>query len=597
MTEVDSETRLSFSQKIWRPRSQVTDHYKQLARNCGLSPLFTPIIAYQQLDDEEKVERYFRPLLKHLTDPAQLLDMDLAVARLIQAIEGGEKLAVFGDFDVDGATSSALMVRYFRWLGIPIRVYIPDRLTEGYGPNPQAMKTLQEEGISLVVTVDCGITAFEALAEAKRLGLDVIVTDHHQGRESLPDAVALINPNRLDETFPHKELAGVGVAFYLVMALNRALRTTGFFTSRPEPDLRELLDLVAVGTIVDVASLTGVNRPLVSVGMRVARESKNLGLNALMETARIKGSLSAGQVGFQIGPRINAGGRLGKGPLGSELLHTEDPQRAEQIAAELEEANRERRALEDKMLRQAMAKIELMGLEPSKRTLVLAETGWHSGVIGIIASRLSDRFHRPTVIIALDEEGNGKGSARSIPGIDLLLAIEACGPLLVGFGGHKAAAGLSIEAAQVAAFAEAFEKAVVAENHPSLFRPAMTYDGRLQIPDVNLETVGRLERLQPFGRANPEPVFLIEQVRLMDARAIKESHVKCRLVDLHDNAIDTIAFRVLPGGLGEGLLQQGLWVDVVGSLSINRFRNRETVQLIIRDARPAKGHDLTVNGR
>ncbi|MBF0384032.1 MAG: single-stranded-DNA-specific exonuclease RecJ [Magnetococcales bacterium] len=583
-------SQLSFSGKVWRPRSEVTDFHRQLARDCGLSQLFTPIIAHRNLADPDAVERFFRPLLKHLTDPLKMLDMDIAVARLVKAIEGGEKIAVFGDFDVDGATSSALMVRYFRALNIPLRVYIPDRLTEGYGPNSQAMHTLVDEGITLVVTVDCGITAYEAFETAANIGLDVVVTDHHQGRQELPKALALVNPNRLDDPFPNKELAGVGVAFYLLMALNRELRKRDYFSQRQEPILRDLMDLVAVGTIVDVASLTGVNRPLVSVGLRVAHEKKNVGINALMEIARIKGDLSAGQVGFQIGPRINAGGRLGKGPLGSELLHTEDKERAEEIANQLEEANRERRSLEDKMLRTAIQRITDEGLAESGHSIVLAEKGWHQGVIGIIASRIADRFYLPTVIIALDEDGQGKGSGRSIAGVDLLAAIEKCGEYLTKFGGHKAAAGLSIEASQVEDFSRAFEKAVVDGNDPELFSPAMTYDGKLQIPDVNLETVGRLERLQPFGRGNPEPVFLIENVRLIDARVIKDSHVKCRLADVYDNVLDTISFRVLPGDLGDGLLTMGAWVDVVGSLSINRFRNRETVQLIVRDARLTQSH-------
>ena len=584
----DLNSVFSFSGKRWNLRAEVTDFYRQLTRDCGLSPIFTSIIAHRELLDEDAVEKFFRPRLKYLPDPSKLLDMDLAVARLIKAIEQGEKIAVFGDFDVDGATSSALLVRYFRALNIPIRVYIPDRLTEGYGPTPVAMQRLAAEGITLVVTVDCGITAFEAFVEAADLGLDVVVTDHHQGRKELPKALALVNPNRLDEPFPHKELAGVGVAFYLVMALNRALREQGFFASIVEPQIKDLLDLVAVGTIVDVAILTGVNRHLVSVGLQVAQARKNLGLNALMDIARITGGPSAGQVGFQIGPRINAGGRLGKGPLGAELLHTEDQERAEEIAAELEETNRERRALEDTMLREAMARSETEGLAESGRTLVLAEQGWHPGVIGIIASRISDRFHRPTVIIAMDEDGNGKGSGRSIPGVNLLAAIEACEDLLLGFGGHKAAAGLSIVDSQVEAFSKKFEQAIAEHNASDLFRPAMTYDGKLQIPDVSLETVGRLERLQPFGRGNPEPVFLIENVRLFDARALKGSHVKCRLADQYDNVMDTISFRVLPGDLGEGLLTVGIWVDVVGTLSINRFRNRETVQFIIRDARPTQ---------
>ncbi|MBF0342525.1 MAG: single-stranded-DNA-specific exonuclease RecJ, partial [Magnetococcales bacterium] len=483
----------------------------------------------------------------------------------------------------------------FSALGQPPRIYIPDRLKEGYGPNEGALRTLHGEGVRVVITVDCGITAYEPLSVAARLGLDVIVTDHHQARESLPEAVAVINPNRLDDGFPHKELAGVGVAFYLVMALNRALRARGWFQpSREEPEIRQLLDLVAIGTIADVASLTGMNRPLTSAGLRQLATVGKVGVLALMEVARLQGSLSAGQVGFQIGPRLNAGGRLGQGQLGAELLTTEDPQRAGEIAVLLEAFNQERQQLEKEIFQQSVAQIRAQSLDLARLGLVVAGQGWHPGVVGVVASRLVERYHRPVVVVAMDENGGGKGSGRSIPGVDLLAAVDACSPLLVAYGGHRAAAGMTLAPGKLPEFMDAFDQAVREANAPELFQPVLRVDGELSdLGEINMELAGRLERLQPFGRGNPEPVWVLKDVRVMDARVLNERHVKCQLVDRADGALDAIAFGVLPGPLGEGLLRHPLRLDVAGTLSINRYRNREQVQLILKDARPAGGVLLT----
>ena len=579
----------SFSAKIWRPRAEVTDHHRELTQNAGLDPIFAPILAHRGLEDGEAVERYLRPRLQQLADPAGIRDMAVAVKRLIQAIEQQESIAIFGDYDVDGATSSALLVRYFRALGIAVRVYIPNRLTEGYGPNSAAMQKLADEGVTLVITVDCGITAFEALQTAAESGLAVIVTDHHQGRESLPPAVAVLNPNRLDDPFPNKELAGVGVAFYLVMALNRALRERGHFSGpTTEPDLKPLLDLVAIGTIADVAQLTGANRPLVAAGLRQAATGSNLGLRQLMTSASIRSGPSAGQVGFQIGPRINAGGRLGKGELGPELLTTEDPERADAICQVLENSNKERQTLEQRILKEAMSRIENDGDMPSRLGVVAAATGWHPGVIGIVASRMCERLYRPVIVIALDDAGQGKGSGRSLPGINLLAAIEQAGTLLTTFGGHKAAAGLSLAAANLEPFARAFDQAIRAQNDLALFQPTLRVDGPLAINRITKELTGRLQRLQPFGRGNPEPVFVLENVRLAETRVLKGRHIKGFLVTTDNAALEAIAFRALPGPLGEGLMGNGKRLDVAGTLSINRFRDRETVQFTIQDARPAQ---------
>ena len=577
---------LSFSGKKWQPRCPIDASYQKLAQAFGLESLFAAILADRALSSKTAVESFLRPRLQYLADPLGLLDMEKAVERLIQAVTGGESIAVFGDYDVDGATSSALLLRYFRALGVAIQVYIPDRLTEGYGPNGPAMERLAEGGVKVVITVDCGVVAFSALETAKKVGLDVIVTDHHQGRERLPPAVATVNPNRMDESFPHKELAGVGVAFYLVMALNRGLRERQWFHSeRPEPNIKKLLDLVAVGTIADVVSLTGMNRILVTSGLQVAGASTNVGLQALKSRARITGTLRAGQVAFQLGPRINAGGRLDKGMLGVDLLTTESIAEAESIAEVLEVFNKERQDLEARILRAALAKVEEAGEIRDRFGLVIAEEGWHSGVIGIVASRVAEKLYRPTIIISLDDRGLGKGSGRSIPGVNLLAAIETSGSLLTKFGGHPAAAGLSLKAENLPAFSEAFNEAVRRQFTPGLFDPVVRTDGIVPMADLNRELVGRLERLQPFGQGNPEPVLVLKNVRVMDARVLKDRHLKCQLTDVHNNALSAISFGILPGPLGEGLLSSTGRVDVAGTLSMNRYKNRETIQMTVKDAR------------
>lgn len=585
-----SNDTLSFSGKKWRPRISITDHYRNLTQASGLEPLFAGILAHRGLKSPQEVEAFLRPRLHNLVDPLTMQDMKKAVERVANAIEQQESIAIFGDYDVDGATSSALMVRYFRSLGQEVRVYIPSREKEGYGPNSSAMLILAEEGIRVVITVDCGATANEALQTARDAGLDVIVTDHHQGREPSPPAFAMVNPNGLGETFPHKNLAGVGVAFYLLMALNRVLRDRGFFQhSVTEPDLKQLLDLVAVGTVADVASLTGLNRPLVSTGLRVASESRNLGIQALKKVARLGEGLSSGQVGFQLGPRINAGGRLGRETLGFTLLSTEDELLADDIAAELEGYNRERQKVESVILKAAQAQIESNELWKDAFGLVVADTGWHPGVIGIVASRIVEKFHRPTMVIALDEEGGGKGSGRSIPGVDLLKAVDASRDFLTHYGGHKAAAGLTLKKGAFLDFCHSFNQGIEEQFSEELFKPSLATDGVINLEDINRELVGRLERLQPFGMGNPEPVVVLNNVQVVGTRILKEHHVKCHLTDRSNNALEALAFRVLPGPLGEGILDARQPLDVAGTFSINRYKNRETVQLIIKDARLSMG--------
>src|SRR5579883_2440530 len=421
-----------------------------MAQRHGQPDAICRLLAAREVD-LEGVPDFLEPTLrKFLPDPSHLKDMDVAVARLVRAVQGGEKIVVFGDYDVDGATSSALLLRFFRSVGGNIGVYIPDRRKEGYGPNAPALLKLREEGAAVVVTVDCGVTAYEPLLAAKQAGLDMIVIDHHQAEIALPEGLAVIDPNRVDDDSPHKQLAAVGVAFLLAVGVNRALRSANWYgTSRPEPDLRQWLDLVALGTVCDVVPLTGVNRALVRQGLKILARRANPGLAALADIARIDEAPGAFHLGFLLGPRVNAGGRVGEADLGVRLLTTTDPAEARALAARLDIYNQERQAIEAAMLEEAVAKVEAM---PAGSIVFAAAEGWHPGVIGIIASRLKERYSRPSFVIAL-EGAIGKGSGRSVSGIDMGAAVIAAkqAGLITNGGGHAMAAGLTLASARISA--------------------------------------------------------------------------------------------------------------------------------------------------
>ena len=399
-----------------------------MAQRHGLPDAICRLLAAREVD-LEGVPDFLEPTLrKFLPDPSHLKDMDAAIARVVRAIREGEKIVVFGDYDVDGATSSALLARFFRAIGGNVAVYIPDRRKEGYGPNTPALLGIKEQGAPVVITVDCGITAFEPLAEARRVGLDLIVIDHHMAEIALPQAVAVVDPNRLDDNSPHKQMAAVGVAFLLAVGVNRALRAAGWYGgARSEPDLRQWLDLVALGTVCDVVPLTGVNRALVRQGLRVMADRSNIGLAALADVARLREPPGAYHLGFMLGPRVNAGGRVGQADLGARLLSSDDPQEVGALALRLDEFNAERRAIEREVLDQAITRIEgLYG--PDRKglpsALVVESEGWHVGVIGIVASRLVERYGRPAFVIGMDG-ALGKGSGRSVKGVDLGAAVIA----------------------------------------------------------------------------------------------------------------------------------------------------------------------------
>lgn len=490
-----------------------------------------------------------------LPDPAIFCDMEAAATRLADAIAAGEAIVVFGDYDVDGATSSAVLIRYLRMVGATVGHYIPDRLLEGYGPSADALVALKAAGADLVVTVDCGTQGFDALAAARAAGLDVIVVDHHQPSTALPLALALVNPNRLDESpeaAAHGHLAAVGVAFLLVVALNRQLRLRGAFARQPEPQLTGLLDIVALGTVADVVPLTGLNRAFVTQGLKVMRARRNPGLTALIDIAGLTKPPVARDLGFALGPRVNAGGRVGKSDLGVRLLTTDDPVEAQALAFELDRLNIERRSIEAEVTEAALA---LSNPESNAAIAIVAGDGWHPGVIGIVASRLKDRLHRPTIVIALQDDGIGKGSGRSLPGVDLGAAVLAAKDhgLLVAGGGHAMAAGLTVTADRIEALTAFLNDRLAGAVDRAAATRGLDCDAAVAPRGINLALVETLDVAGPYGQGWPAPRVASGPWTAVDCRIVGEHHVKLVLSGADGARCKAIAFRHADTALGAAL--------------------------------------------
>lgn len=577
----------SVSGRLWRERLDDWRAAAALAQSHGLPEIVARVLAARGVAAEE-VETFLKPTLRALLpDPSGLRDMDRAAARLAHAIEAGEMVAVFGDYDVDGATSAALLHRFFKAAGRPLRLYIPDRLSEGYGPNAPALRQLKAEGVSLVVTVDCGITAYAPLADAAEIGLDVIVVDHHVAEAELPRAVAVVNPNRLDESGGLRQLAAVGVAFLLAVAVNRELRRAGWWSAaRPEPELLGYLDLVALGTVCDVVPLTGLNRALVTQGLKVMAGRRSTGLAALADAARLAEPPGAYHCGFLLGPRVNAGGRVGDASLGVRLLTAEEPAEAAEIAGRLDRLNAERRALEQAMLEEAIGAVEATA-KPGATLAFVAREGWHPGVIGIVASRLKERYNRPALVAAI-ADGIAKGSGRSVRGIDLgnaVLAARQSG-LLINGGGHAMAAGFTARAEDLPAL-EAFLAERVARQTPpdGGLVPTLGIDGVLQPGAATVELAELLEQVGPFGAGNAEPRFVLPAVRLARAEPVGENHLRCILLGSDGGRLKGIAFRALGTPLGQALIaQRGAAIHLAGHLRAETWQGRAETQLLIEDA-------------
>jgi single-stranded-DNA-specific exonuclease len=579
--------------RAWRDRldERTTARAFAMVQRHETPELLARILAGRGVEVED-VQQFLDPTVRRLMpDPNVVTAMEQAAVRIADAVQRGEQVAIFGDYDVDGATAAALLARFLRCAGLEPLIHIPDRIFEGYGPNVEAIRALAERGARLLVTVDCGTTSLEPLAEARRLGLDVIVIDHHQADEQLPDAI-VVNPNRLDDLSQLGHLAAVGLVFMTVVAVNRVLRTRGFWAeARPEPDLLGLLDIVALGTVADVVPLTGLNRAFVAKGLIALRGRQNLGLTALMDAARLSGPPEPWHLGFLLGPRINAGGRIGRADLGVRLLMQDDPAEAARIAAELDRLNRERQTLEQAMLAEAEAEaMAALGLEEKGAVVVTAAANWHPGVVGLIAARLKERFNRPAFAIALEPGGIGTGSGRSIAGVDLGKAVRraVAEGLLIKGGGHAMAAGVTLRAERLAAFRAYLEQNLSEAVEAARAESSLLIDGAVSAGGANLELIATMAKAGPFGAGNPEPVLALPAHTLVYADKVGEAHVRARLKAGDGAIVDAIAFRAFNQPLGNALLaSRGQRIHAAGTLAVDRWTGSERVQFRLSDLAPA----------
>jgi single-stranded-DNA-specific exonuclease len=575
--------------RVWRDRldERATARAVAIAQRHNVPELLARILAGRGVEVDE-VEAFLDPTVRRLMpDPHTVTAMEQAAMRLADAMVRGEQVAIFGDYDVDGATASALLARFLRLGGAEPMVHIPDRIFEGYGPNVEAIRALAARGATLLVTVDCGTSSIEPLAEAKRLGQDVIVLDHHQADEKLPDAI-VVNPNRLDDLSGLGHLAAVGLVFMTVVAVNRVLRTRGFWTqARPEPDLLGWLDIVALGTVADVVPLTGLNRAFVSKGLLALRRRDNAGLTALMDVARLSGPPEPFHLGFLLGPRINAGGRIGRADLGSLLLRTDDPVEAGRIAAELDRLNGERRAMEAAMLEEALAEAQAaLGIEEKGAVVMTAAANWHPGVVGLLAARLKERFNRPAFAIALEPGGTGTGSGRSILGVDLGRTVRraVAEGLLIKGGGHAMAAGVTVRHDALAEFRAYLERELAAGVATARADQALLIDGAVSAAGANAALVETIVKAGPFGAGNPEPVVALPHHAVAFAEAVGEAQVRARLRSADGAMLSAIAFRAAGQPLGDALMKnRGQPLHAAGTLSVDRWNGGERVQFRVID--------------
>ncbi|MGV1794244.1 single-stranded-DNA-specific exonuclease RecJ [Rhizobium sp. A37_96] len=561
-----------------------------IAQTHGLPELIARVLAGRGVGQDEAMA-FLDPTIRGLMpDPHLLTDCEKAAQRLLHAVRKGETVAIFGDYDVDGAASSALLYRFLTHFGVPASIYIPDRIFEGYGPNPTAIGQLIDNGATLIVTVDCGSTSFESLEVAKARNIDVVVIDHHQVAHELPPCHALVNPNREDDLSGQGHLCAAGVVFMVLVAALRLLREAGDSRVR-SIDLLAWLDIVALATVCDVVPLKGLNRAYVVKGLIAARHQGNLGLAALFRKAGLAGPVTPYHFGFLIGPRINAGGRIGDAALGARLLTLEDAGEAETIAAKLDDLNRERQAMEAAMLQEAEGEaLAEYGNGDGASVIVTARENWHPGIVGLIASRLKDKFRRPAFAIAFDSAGKGTGSGRSINGFDMGRMVRAAvdAGLLVKGGGHAMAAGLTVERSNLgklrAFFTEKAEKQV-----PGLVaNETLKIDGALGASGATVELIDRLETAGPYGSGHPQPIFALPSHRLRDSRLVGQSHIKITLEAQDGGRVDGIAFRAAETPLGELLMSsRGAQIHVAGTLGADHWQGSRRVQLRVTDAAKA----------
>ncbi|MDG2241978.1 MAG: single-stranded-DNA-specific exonuclease RecJ [Rhodospirillaceae bacterium] len=535
----------------------------------------------------ETAQPFLNPRLRDLMpDPSSLAGMDEAVSRLVAAIENEESMVVFGDYDVDGATSSALLIKFFRTLGIELESYIPDRVKEGYGPNAPALLNLRDNGASVVITVDCGITAFKPLSAAAAAGLDVVVIDHHKAEEKLPHAAAVVNPNRLDDTSGQGHLAAVGVTFLVIVGINRALRESGWYerSGKPEPGLMALLDIVSLGTVCDVVPLKGLNRAFINHGLAVMARGQNVGLVALANAAGLKEKPRAFHLGYMLGPRVNAGGRVGESPLGTRLLSCEDPDEAAVLAMRLNDYNADRKDIEAAVLVDAIEQAEKQP-EVNAPMVFVSGANWHPGVIGIVASRMRERYDQPACVVACDG-GMAKGSGRSVPGVDLGRAVLDArdAGLLFNGGGHAMAAGFTVEEDRLDAFKAFLIEHIEKQIASGGVQPSYVVDAVVTPEGATLDLVQSLSRLEPFGAENDEPKIGVANAMVVKSAVVGSGHIRCIVTGSSGSRLKAIAFNSADSELGYALLNtQGRPIHLAGCLREDNWQGRSDVQLVIDD--------------
>lgn len=557
------------------------DEADRLRAELGVSPLMAQLLVNRGVVEAAQAAAYLGPRLSdHLRSPMLFRDMAAAAERIVGALRRGEAIGIYGDYDVDGISGSAILVRFFRSLGIEPLLYIPHRLRDGYGLTEKGVRVLAERGARVMITVDCGGVNHREIAVARELGVDVVVCDHHQVADTPLNAAAVLNPIETTAGFPFAGLCGSGVAFYLALGVRMRLRESGVTQL---PDLRRSLDLVALGTIADLVPLVEENRVLVTHGLRELSRSESPGVKALKAVSGV-GDVSTGVVGFRLAPRLNAGGRLADATRSVELLTTDDSARADILATGLDEENKARQAIEREILDEAIAMVEAQGGVRERRSLVLGSADWHPGVIGIVASRLVERYYRPTILIAVDAAvGVGRGSARSIRGFNVYEAIKACQEALIGFGGHRMAAGLSIRADRLAEFAAGFENAVCQATTDDHFIPVSDADCELPFTAIDERTLDDIEALEPYGQGNPEPVFIAHGARVAGTRIVGETHLKL-YAEHGGRTLPCIGF-----GMADVGVQTGAFVDLLFSPMWSEWGGTKSLELRLRDLRVATG--------
>ena len=574
----------SISGKNWIPKEYNSDDINFFKTNYFIDEIVARLLSIRKIKKEE-VKFFLEPTIKSiLPNPFILKDMDKAIDRTLAAIMKKEKIGIFGDYDVDGATSTAILGQYFRALNIDFEIHIPDRKTEGFGPNTKAFLEFITKGVSLIFTVDCGTLSFEPMNFAKDKDIDVIILDHHQSELKLPNAHSIVNPNRFDDRSELNYLCAAGVCFLFLIALNKKLRDQNWFVLNliNEPNLIKILDLVSLGTVCDVVPLIGLNRAIVKQGLKVLSEKNNLGLKTMIELNNIESNISAYHLGYVLGPRINAGGRVGKSSHGANLLLNRNSQETFKLASELNNYNKERQILESELLNKIL---NINYQHNSEPVILLHGEKWHEGIIGIIAARVKEKFNKPTIIISVSD-GVGKGSARSIYGFDIgstiIGAVQA--GLLIKGGGHKMAAGFTIDMKKIQEFKEFLFRKFKSININLEDKKKYYFDAQIAPSAVNIDFFEKINLLAPFGSGNLEPRFLIEDLKVVNSKIVGEKHIKSVLLGSDSSILKTISFNSVDTELSSYLLKKNTKnFNIVGKLSLNEWRGQKNVEFIIDD--------------